>query len=419
MVSSSTGRKRPGNPRLALLLVPALILCGILLAACGSSSSSSSSGSTSTASGSAGESEEAASGGPSLTKVYAPGVPNLKELYAGSEEPPPTTGPTAKPGANVIWIACGLESPGCAGPAEAFTEAGKALGWNTKVLDGKLNVNNGYSNAIRTAIAAHPEAIVTHGINCNEVKQPLEEAKDAGILIAEGSGIDCDDPRIGGPKLYSVPEEFSKNAKNTQQFYEQFGENQADYAIDATEGKAKVILVEFQGLFGENQGEAWKREFEKCSECEILETIPFEASELAPNGPAYQRFSTALVKYPEANAAVLAFDTNVTYTGMAKEVVDAGRAESMVVVGGEGFAEALQLVREGKGDTAEGGAYDNAWSAWAIADEVNRALNEQPAVPEGVGFKVVDKDHNMPPAGQDYTTSINYKQAYEEVWKGK
>jgi ribose transport system substrate-binding protein len=410
----------------ALLLV-GVLASAVALAACGSSGSSSSS---STSGGSGGSTEEPATtasntsggeeGGSKETTVFAEGVPTLAELYEEAPaEGPPTSGPNAATGKEVIWVSCGMEAPGCAHPAESFEEAAKALGWKSKIVDGKLNANDGYANAIRTAIASHPDAIVTHGINCDEAKTSFQEAKAAEIPLVEASNIDCSDPRIGGEQLITIGEQFNKEAKDTAAFYTKQGEHQAAYAVDATEGKAKVILVEFEGLFGKNIGEGQRNVLEKCSECEILETIGFQASEEGPNQQAYQQFNTALIKYPEANAAIFAFDSNVTYTGLSKAVVDAGRAQDMVVVGGEGFSEAVELVREGKGDTAEGGAWDNAWASWGIADEINRYFNGEESVPEGIGITAIDKDHNMPPKGQDYATKVDYKKAYEEIWNGK
>jgi ribose transport system substrate-binding protein len=425
MGSSSESGKARLIPR--ILVLAGLAACVVLLAACGSSSSSSSSSTSTNESAEETETAEGTEttaadegGGSKLTTVYAEGVPTLEELYEEiPSEGPPKSGPKAATGKEVIWVSCGQEAPGCAHPAESFLEAAKAIGWKAKIVDGHLDANNGYATAIRTAIAAQPDAIVTHGINCNEAKTSFEEAKAAGIPLVEASNIDCSDPRIGGEKLITIGEQFNKEAKDTAAFYTKQGEHQAAYAIDATEGKAKVILVEFEGLFGKNIGEGQRTVLEKCSECEILETIGFQASEEGPNQQAYQKFNTALIKYPEANAAIFAFDSNVTYTGLSKAVVDAGRAEDMTVVGGEGFSEAVELVREGKGDTAEGGAWDNSWASWGIADEINRYFNGEPSAPEGIGLTAIDKDHNMPPKGQDYATKVDYKKAYEEIWNGK
>ncbi|WP_457112004.1 sugar ABC transporter substrate-binding protein [Marmoricola sp. URHA0025 HA25] len=355
-----------------------------------------------------------AGGNVSPTTTYAKGVPTLQQLYAGNEGTPPTSGPKAKAGAKVIWVSCGGETPGCAKPADYFLEAAKSLGWSASVVDGKLNVNNGFSNAIRTAIAQKPAAIIAHGINCVEAKSALEEAKAAGIPLIEASSVDCP-----GGSLYSQKEIFSESARDTTQFYEEFATKQADYVIDQTQGKAKVILLEFQGPWGKSMGDAWRREFAKCKGCQIVDTIKFEGNQLAPNGPVNQQFTTDLVKYPQANAAVLAFDTLATYTGLPKAVVDAGRAKDLLMVGGEGFAAATELIRSGQGLSADGGAYDNRWASWAIADETNRLLNGAPAVPEGIGFTVIDKDHNMPPSGSDYFSNVDYRGAYTKVWTGE
>jgi ribose transport system substrate-binding protein len=422
--TKTEGRMRPS---LLLLAVAGLILSGLLFAACGSSSSSSSSGSTTeeatTEEGSGGEAETTtdegeASGGGQETTVYAKGVPTLEELYKSTNEEPPTTGPAAAKGKNVAWFTCSMEAVGCKVPTETFLEAAKVLGWNVHVFDGRLNVNNGYATALRQAIASNPDAIVEMGVGCSETTTPLEEAKAAGIPVVETQNIDCNDPEVGGKKLLTVENQFNKHALSAAELYERFGENQAAYVVDKTEGKAKVILTPWVGTAGQRIATGWKAVFDKCTECEIVEEVEWEASEQSPGGPLEQRFRTALTKSPEANAVIMPFDSMAAFGGLAKSIVDAGRQEEMVVVAGEGFAETLELIREGKGLTAEGGAYDNGWFGWEIADELNRYFNGQPSVPEGLGLAVIDKGNNMPPKGNNYESGVEYAKAYEEIWAG-
>jgi ribose transport system substrate-binding protein len=423
-------KKTEGRPRRlwGLLFVAVLILSALVLSACGSSSSSSSSSTTESTEATttpseetetSGEETETAGGGNPETTVYAEGVPTLKELYESSNESPPTTGPKAAKGKTVEFFTCGMEAIGCAVPAEAFLEAAKVLGWNARIVDGHLNVGNGYANGIRQAIAANPDAIVSFGVGCAEATTPYEEAKKAGIPVVETQNIDCNDPEVGGKKLFTVENQFNKGALSAAEFYEEYGENQAAYVVDKTEGKAKVIDSEFVGTLGKRIGKGWTNVFEKCAECEVLETIQWEAAEQQPNGPLEQKFRTALTKYPEANAAIQTFDSSSTFGGLAKAVVDAGRAGNMINVSGEGFNETLELIREEKGVTAEGGAWDNKWAGWELADELNRYFNGEPSVPEGVGLAVIDNEQNMPPKGQNYEADTNYVQAYEKIWTGK
>jgi hypothetical protein len=37
--------------------------------------------------------------------------------------------------------------------------------------------------------------------------------------------------------------------------------------------------------------------------------------------------------------------------------------------------------------------------------------------PEGVGFRPVDKTHNLPPAGSGYISPVDFKAAYAKTWK--
>jgi ribose transport system substrate-binding protein len=396
-----------------ILMFAAVLVAGLLLAACGSSSSSSSAGSTSegTETGSATTSETAA-GGNSETTVYVEGVPNLKELYESSNEEPPTTGPAAAKGKSVAFISCSQAAPGCAEAAEAFTEAGKLLGWNVRVYDGKFNEDNGFATAFHAAIASGADAIVQTGIGCTETKTVLEEAKSAGIPVLETSSPECP-----GDDLYVGESDYNKRAATAGEFYEQYGENQAAYVVDKTEGKAKVIIAEWLGGIGPYISAGYENVFKKCAECEVLEGISFEAGELGPGLPLEQHFKTALTKYPEANAALFPFDSTAAYGGLAKAVVDSG--SDLLAVGAEGSAEAISLMEEGKGIDAEAGASDNNWIGWEWADQLNRYFNGEPSVPQGIGIAVITPEKNLPPKGKSYQTDIDFKKAYEAIWAGE
>lgn len=387
-------------------------LLAVVVSACGSSKSK---GTESTASSSSGATSNAAAAA-NPNKVYAPGVPTLAELYKGNEHAPPTTGPKVKKGVSVVFVSCGQEAPGCAGVPDAMGEPAQKLGWSFRIINGKLNTNNGWPNGVREAIAAKPSVIIVHGMNCPEIEQPLKEAKAAGIPVMGLEDVDCNDKFVGGEKLFSIPMEYTETEKSGGEYFYQWGVYQAAYAIDASQGKGKIIQTVYETPFGKHQKEGQDAMLSKCAECKVVEEIPFTEAEQEPNGQLYQKFTTALVQHPEANVALLNFDTDTNTAGLSKAVVDAGKAKSMIVIGGEGYAPADQLVREEKGDTAEPAAHDGSWMAWGALDEINRYLNGQPPVPEGVGFVTIDKNHNMPPAGQNYKTTIPYQTSYLKLW---
>jgi ribose transport system substrate-binding protein len=407
-------------------LVAVAASLALVVSACGSASStSSSSKSTSPASATASSSSTApstsaaasSSGAANPNTVYAPGVPTLNQLYKGTESTPPTTGPPVAKHKSIVFVSCGQASPGCAGVPDEMGIPAKLLGWSYRIIDGQLNANNGWANGIRQAIALKPDVIVIHGMNCPDVKQPLEDAAKAGIPVMGLEDVDCNDPLLpggGSAPLFKINMKYTAEDPTGGDYFYRWGAYQADYIIDATKGHAKIIQTVYQPIFGAHQEAGQDAELKKCAGCQIVAKIPFGAADQTPNGPLFQKFTTVLTQQPEANAVMMNFDTDVNTAGLSKAIVDAGRT-SMIAVGGEGYAPALQLIREHQGLSAEA-AHDGKWMAWGAIDELNRYFNGQPSVPEGVGFRIIDKNHNMMPPNTPYATPVPYKADYEKLW---
>ncbi|WP_166459527.1 sugar ABC transporter substrate-binding protein [Amycolatopsis pithecellobii] len=345
-------------------------------------------------------------------------MPSLAELYKSTETSPPATGPKIQPGKNIIFVSCGQSAQGCSGPANEMANAAKVVGWNYKIIDGANNVNNGWAAGLRQAIAAKPDAIVIHGMGCGDVKQPLLEAKAAGIPVVGLESVDCTDPKNdGGPsESLFTGVKFSDSATTTGAFFKEFGRLQAAYVIDATEGKAKIVRTTYDPLLGAYQKEGQDEVFAKCPGCKVVGEVNWSAADSNAGGPLVQKFRTLLVQHPDANAAIMNWDALATSSGLSKAIKDAGYANSMIGVAGEGYAAALQLIRENGGLTAEPAAIDAKWLGWAGVDTLNRVLHGEQPVPEGVGFRLVDKDHNMMPDGQDYQTPVDYRGVYKKSW---
>jgi ribose transport system substrate-binding protein len=371
----------------------------------GGSSSNATTGSTSTASSTdAGES-------------HVPGVPSLAEYAkAPAEESLPAGGPSAAQDVTIINVSCGEESAGCKTFAQGMAEPAKAMGWDFKTIDGRENQNNGYLKAIREAVVQHPTAIVTKGINCPEVVQPLKEAQEAGIAVLAVQAVDCDAKVLGsGEEPLFIPFEYTESAKDGEEYEIETGAHQAGFVIDKTAGKAKVITVPYESASGELVAQGWKEELEKCSECEVVGEVPWNATEIV-KGTVGKNMETALLKYPEANAVLTQFDSLAEI--LAKPVLDAGRATTTPVMGGEGSAPVQALIREEKGYEGTASVVDLKQLDWAVIDTINRYLQHQPTVPEAVGFGLVDSE-NLPPEGQEYASPLNYKATYEKLWGAK
>jgi ribose transport system substrate-binding protein len=400
-----------------LCVVGLVALLAVVAAGCGSSGSSSSSESTSkegaeesTTPSTEGDEGEAADAG----KTYAPGVPSLEEYAkAPAEEKLPTSGPKAAKDKTIINVSCGEESSGCKTFAQGMAEPAKVIGWDFKTIDGKNNQNNGWPRAMREAVVQRPDAIVINGVNCPEILQPLQEAKELEIPVISVQALDCDAKSLGtGEEPLFIPFEYTESSTDGEEYNLEQGRYQAGFIIDSNQGKAKVILSPYETPSGELVADGWREQLEKCSECEIAGEVPWNATEIV-NGTLGKNMETALLKYPEANAVLAQYDSVAEV--LAKPVLDAGRATTTPTSGGEGAATAQALIREEKGYSGTGSGIDIVQLDWAVIDTLNRYFQGEPAVPEAVGFGLVDKDHLSPP-GQEYESPLDYKAAYEKLW---
>lgn len=338
----------------------------------------------------------------------------LAELAAGYESAVPTEGPAPAKGKAVWWISCGQSIPDCSKPAAAAGEAADKLGFKFKIADGKLNVGGGNATAIRTAVAANPDAIIIHGMSCSTVKQPLEEAKSAGILIMGVEALDCSDEEGGGAGLFSAPMLYSEPAPTVIDYFKSWGVIGGRYLAAVTDGDVRAINNGGVEPLQVIQSDGFIEGIGECSTCEITDTVPYGSPDYGPNGSWIQQFRAALAKNPTANATVFPTDAMMTFSGGTQAVKAAGR--KIITVGGTGSSTGIDLVRSGE-QTAVTGAHDPIWMGYAAMDNMNRALNGEDPVPQGIGAVLVDKDHNLPAKpGSDYETKVDFRSAYAELW---
>jgi ribose transport system substrate-binding protein len=401
--------------------VVAMALAG-MLSACGSSSSGgSSAGDQASSEGSAnGPTVQTPLGAVEVNKTYVPGVPSLAELYKSTETAPPSTSPPIAKGKFVVFLSCGQQAAGCSTPAANVGKVAKLVGWKYSVVDGKLGANNGYRTAMDQAIAEKPDAIVLWGENCTDVEQSIKSANAQHIAVIGAGSADCSDRYTpGGPQapLYAGHVIFNPQAQTIGELYGQMGEQQAAAAINATKGKAQVLRPVTNAVsFAQWEQAGQDKMLRKCSGCKVLANEKWSPGEQVPNGPLYQAFTTDLTKNPTANAALLSFDSFATTTGLSKAIINAGRNRGMYTAAGEGYSDGMDLIRQGNAGLQAMPSYSARWIAWATIDEINRIFNHKPLVPEGIGIRLVDATHNMPPKGQDYDSPIDYESAYRNAW---
>jgi ribose transport system substrate-binding protein len=396
--------------RFRKLLSISALLCGITLvvSACGGSSggtSSSSTGGTSTGSAS------------TSSKInIAAFETQLQTFYKGTFTLPPTTAPAPPKNVNLWIISCGQASQGCSAPVAAAKAAAQVLGWKVNVFDGNFGIGDAYDAGLRQAIAAHATAIITVGVDCDQAKPGYQAAKAAGIAVIGDNSFDCNDPLLhDGPALFSATVKYTPQDPTADDTLAEVGAAKADWIIVHTHGEAQVINLDFSALTGgvaTNNG--FVAEMAKCSTCKILKTIDFSPADTS-DGELKTEFASALAQYPQANAADVLSDGIIIQDGLAQALQSTGRTKTFALVGDEGYAPNVQLIRNQDGEDA-GAPYDSNWLSWGAVDTVIRILDHQTAVDEGPGVQVIDASHNLPVAGQNYGAPVNYQALYKKAW---
>lgn len=387
---SSTPQTQGSRLRLAAPLAAALM--AMTLVAC-SSSETDDSGSANSTSDSAVSAEVAAA---------------VEAAYVGTNENPPTSGPTPLKDVNLWVVSCSAQVVGCQSAAEGAIAAGKLLGWDVTVADGNFNIADGYGSAMRQAIAAKANAIVLVGMDCNQAAGGMQAAADAGIPVIGDYSFDCK----SGAKFTDTVKMTSKYPEISD-WLKAWGAAKADWLIQATNAKAQVIhslATDSPTLYLPEQG--FEAELAaKCPDCKIVETISYSNQDLT-SGAYKQKFSAALVAHPEANAVAVSLDALLLAGNIPAAIASTGR--KMTVVGGEGLPPVVEMVKAGAVGAEVG--FDTPWQGYAIVDTVNRVLQGEPSVPQGIGWQIFDAKRNLPTNPAGYTTSVDYVSGYKKLW---
>lgn len=398
-----------------LLFSSAVLLIALTVTACGGSGSSS----TSAAGGSSVDSGSGSESGSASATLVRQAEAAVADNYKGTDGPL-STKTTNPPKGKKIWvIACSMSAEGCAAPAEAAAEAAADLGWEAHLADGKLDPTV-YNSLIRQAVAAGANGIILDVVDCALTKSSLEAARAAGVAIVGMYSLDCDEAAEKGAKLFDGEVLYVDGSGYKKWLTGPITKSEADYVIAKTDGKANVVMVredDTEASKATNDGfEKWMK---ACSECKMT-TVNITGADLL-NGNLQSKVQTALAQEPAANVVFAPYDASITL-GIAAGVEASGRGSEILVIGQEGLAPNIELIKSGKGQSFAAGL-PAGWTGWAAIDEMVRAMNGEPSVNEGIGLQSIDKEHNIPTETPYYDGNTvngkpktNYKEEYKRLW---
>jgi ribose transport system substrate-binding protein len=345
-------------------------------------------------------------------QVLAAAQQQVERSYQGTDRTPPTTALKPEPGKKVWIISPGQIGESASIPTNAVKDAGTAVGWKMTLYDSKLDVSN-FSLGIRQAIAAKADGIILQSIDCPLVKQALIEARAAKVKIVAYYALDCDDPSVKGQPLYDGSVNFGAQFGDYASLTRSWGAVKADWLIAKLHGKVKAIsFKEDELLIVKYIREGFEQELAKCKTCEIVKTVDFTLADLGPK--LQQKAQGALLQHPEANAIHVPYDSAV-HLGVSAALLESGRNDQIEVIGGEGFPSNITLIRENKGQDAAN-AFPAKWTGYAAIDTLNSVFHGQAPQDSGIGWKLIDREHNLPPKGQGYEPAVDYRAAYLKAW---
>ena len=176
---------------------------------------------------------------------------NMQVFFAGTDRALPRSAPKPQAGKKVWVIPCALAAEGCANPANAAVVAGRKLGWDMTLQDGRLDPNV-YNTLIRTAITAKVDGLILAVVDCGPVQNSLAQAINAGIKVVGTVSLDCSQKYVGGKPLFTAQVSYcdkpTSDEATLEECYErfldeQYAQNMADYTITKLGGKADVIVM--------------------------------------------------------------------------------------------------------------------------------------------------------------------------------
>ncbi len=331
--------------------------------------------------------------------------------YKGTNRPVDPTPRAAVKGKHLVIITAGSASGGAGEGVESVVDAAETIGWDVDVYDGKLTPAT-YPGLVRQAIAAGADAILLSGIDCQTVKQPLEEARAKKIVVSGIAAFDCSDPAAGGSDqdLFNAKINLGPEAKTIGAWVAAYGDAQANYVIAKSKNRAKVLLVtgpEFTTLHYIDQG--FRRTIRRSKSSEIVSTLDITTADFVGN-QLVPKIQAELLRHPEVNWVRSPF-AYATTLGVVPAL--ASRTSSVDVMGGEGTEPEMDLLRNGKITATN--TVSTEWESWAAVDSINSVFRGEKPVDSGFGWIMADRDHNLPPTGVP-KPAIDYKAAYEKAW---
>jgi ribose transport system substrate-binding protein len=321
----------------------------------------------------------------------------------------PTSGPTAQPGKTIVYVSADQRNGGALGVAQGVEEAGKAIGWTVRVLDGQGTVS-GRSTALQQAIALKPDGIVLGTVDAKEQAELIGQATQAGIEVVGWHAVTNPGPSEEFKLFTNIATDPLTVAKAA-----------ASFAVADSGGKAGVVIfTDSTYAIAIAKSDAMAKVIGACSGCKVLDV---EDTPLAEASTRMPQLTTSLMqRFGEQWTYALSIN-DLTFDFMSASLASAGVSQEGYprnVSAGDGSEAAFQRIRTNfyqAGTVAE----PLRLHGWQAVDELNRAFAGKPASGFVAPVHLVIAANIGSDGGPDnvYDPENGYRDAYTRIWTGK
>lgn len=318
----------------------------------------------------------------------------------------PTTGPKAAAGKTVVFVAADMKNGGILGVSKGVEEAGKAIGWTVRVIDGQGSVS-GRTAALNQALALKPHGIVVGGFDTTEQKVAFGNATKAGVpLVGWNAG-----PKPG-------PDAAGGLFANVTTTADDISEAAALWAVADSDGKAGVVIfTDSQYSIAVYKAKAMEAVIKKCGGCTVLS---YEDSPIADSATRMPTLTTTLMQKFGAKWTHSLAINDLYFDFMGSSLKAAGKkGDDMprAVSAGDGSEAAYQRIRAKNYQSATVPGPLNM-QGWQVIDEMNRAFAKAPwsgYVP--VAHLVTPENVNRDGGAKNIFDPENgYRDQYKRIW---
>jgi ABC-type sugar transport system substrate-binding protein len=272
----------------------------------------------------------------------------------------PSQTPAVPKGKSIAFVSCGAVI--CNETVQAGAKIAQAAGFATHLvnINGKADIQN-LNQAMSSALALHPTAIVGMCITATQVADKLEQARKAGIVTVST----CDPTPTGGSGQFSAAADYA-NGLSTELL---------GWGIVADSGgQANVVAIKDEGFPAviRKIGNLVKV-VQGCSTCKI-KTATWQVTDAADSAKAANIITGVINGNPKMNTLVMPY--SVGMPSAVQAVASSGRKIKI-------YADDLDAVNQ---QTLKAGALamvssvDPQLAMYQAIDQVIRGLDKQPYV---------------------------------------